>query len=169
MNRLIAINHVANELEGSTVTHDPEGTRYGVVQSEYNAARQAWRVPSQDISLITYQEASDILTDNYWIHCFCYQLNHPVDFAVFQLVVNRGNYGGGEIVHAALNDPNLANDTPPMGPRVVASINSRDPLAITTAILQAQKAHYLSNGNQDSKGEVNRVILTAQICGVTIS
>lgn len=71
--------------------HDPGGaTNLGIIQTEYNAYRQAKGWPAQSVKYITRAEADEIYTKSYWNKVDGDDLPAGVDLVIYDYAVNSG-------------------------------------------------------------------------------
>jgi lysozyme family protein len=158
---LTAIKETAEDLEGSEFTHDPEATRYGIVQSEYDVYREGHKLPAQSVENITQPEYTAIYTDRYWAPLSCSQMPEGVDFVVFQFAVNAG----GNAVKAIQYYLGVHVDGG-IGPETLNAINARENVPqLISELFDVQSEYYDNiaekNPNRNMKylkGWHNRVI-----------
>src|SRR5271157_5529665 len=84
---------VTLEWEGgySNDAHDPGGaTNKGIIQREYDAWRDAQKLPRRGVLHIGDAEVSTIYRDEYWTKAGCDALPGGFDLAVFDAAVNNG-------------------------------------------------------------------------------
>lgn len=141
----VAITEVAEDLEGSDFTHDPEATRYGIVQTEYNTFRAGVSKPQQSVELIAMAEVITIYSQGYWNTMKCGSLPDGVDFVLFQMGVNIGTRRAIGILQGIVG----TGQDGIMGPATVAAAAKLNPAELIDELLNAQDAYYkkISNTN----------------------
>lgn len=75
-------------------SNDPDDhggpTRFGVTQATYDGYRAAVKLPTQEVSEITRDEATAIYRTNFWDVLGCEKLPWPLAVVVFDAAVNHG-------------------------------------------------------------------------------
>ncbi len=143
-----AIAETAEDLEGSEFTHDPEATRYGIVQSEYDRYRAGAGLSEQSVELIEQSEYEAIYRHRYWEPLKCADMPDGVDFVLFQMGVNIGVFRASEILQAQVG----ATVDGAIGPKTIAAAKSMGPTLIEL-LLDAQ-AQYYNQITYDAQGSL---------------
>ena len=123
---------------------DPGGpTKYGVIQTEYDASRRKKGLPPQSVANITIPEAEEIYRIEYWDAIRCGELNPGVADATFDADVNSGDRRAVTWLQEAINQvsgkPGIAVDGS-CGPITVANANASDPAKLIDAMLSLRLA-----------------------------
>ena len=91
--------------EGPTYSNDPDdhghGTRYGIIQTEYNVYRHSNGLPLQSVNLISADEYNEIYWQSYW-QPHCPALPNGLDLSVFNINVNGGSGRGTRLLQQCL-------------------------------------------------------------------
>ena len=96
-----AINFVLQEEGGYSV--DPVPTNKGIEQAEYDTFRRVKGEAHQTIKAITFSEATEIYSDNYWKPALALAGNHDLlSIFCFDTMVNMGLTGATKIIQVAL-------------------------------------------------------------------
>lgn len=132
-----AIQFVAESLEGSDFTHDPEATRYGITQSEYDIERDGRGEGRQSVENISKEEYTAIYSRRYWAVMKCGQMPVDVALVLFEFGVNVGTTTAVKRLQMVVGvDPD--GD---VGPATLAAVNAaKDTVAYN--LLDAQDAYY---------------------------
>lgn len=139
LTELGAIKFVAEELEGSEYTEDPNPTMDGIEQAEYDTLRDSQKKPRQSVANISQQEYTEIYSRRYWGPMHCGLLPPAVALALFQFGVNAGN---GTAVKA-LQDLVGADPDGKMGPETLDLVNAnKSPADLASQLLDAQGDYY---------------------------
>jgi lysozyme family protein len=133
-----AIKEVAENLEGSRYVHDPDPTRYGIIQKEYDRYRAANGLTLKSVNDIAPDEVIAIYDKYYWRPLKAAQLPNGVDFVIFQMGVNIGTGTAALILQRALNVP----DDSIIGPATIAAANAAPRLQLIDSLLQRQDIYY---------------------------
>lgn len=133
-----AITETAVDLEGSDFTHDPEATRYGIVQSEYDNYRSSHGLNLRSVNEIAENEYFDIYIARYWLPMRCGELPDGVDFVIFQMGVNIGNGTAVRILQRALG----VDVDGRVGPETVEAASAANTDVLIDALLNMQEDHY---------------------------
>lgn len=87
--------------EGTTYSNDPDdhghGTRYGIIQTEYNIFRHSNGLPLQSVNLISADEYNTIYWQSYW-QPHCPSLPPGLDLSLFNINVNGGAGRGTRLI-----------------------------------------------------------------------
>ena len=127
-----------------TVPGDPGGTtKWGISQRAY---------PGVDIANLTFYEAAQIASRDYWRKLACDQLPHTFNWDVFDFGFNAGAKRSAEILQQALNICVLAEDQDGLllsvdgqvGPKTIAT-SKAFPADRVRRIFRAYRAdHYMA-------------------------
>ncbi len=123
MKASVAILETLYDLEGDTFVHDPEATRMGITQTEYDKFRAGKGLPVRSVEFIEEPEAIEIYDKRYWSPMKCGQLPDGVDFVLFQMGVNIGTNRSVRILQKIVGtDPDGL-----MGPQTIAAAKAFGP------------------------------------------
>ncbi len=139
MKASVAIKFVASDLEGSKFVHDPEATRYGIVQTEYTKYRHDQGKADRSVEFIEQYEVYAIYYKDYWAVMKCDKLPDGLDLALFQMGVNIGPGTAIKILQKVVGA--VADGY--IGPGTLLAIkNKPDKAALIDALLNAQDDYY---------------------------
>jgi lysozyme family protein len=134
----VAVDEVVNDLEGSEFTHDPEATRFGIVQSEYDRYRTRKGLPLRSVEFIEADEYNAIYGQNFWSPLKCSQMPDGVDFVLFQLGVNVGVGRAAKILQSVVG----VDQDGDIGPQTIAAVKALPPKQVIDGLFEAQDAYY---------------------------
>jgi type VI secretion system secreted protein VgrG len=128
--------------EGTTYSNTPgdhgHGTRYGVIQTEYDVFRHSAGLPLQSVNLISHDEYMTIYWQSYWMP-HCPELRPGLDLSVFNISVNGGPARGTKLLQMCLH---LAVDGI-WGQETTNAVSEiTDPKPIITAFHADERAFY---------------------------
>jgi lysozyme family protein len=137
----ICLPYILKEEGGNSDNpHDPGGrTSKGIIQTEYNAYRQARGEPAQSVFAATDAEVSDIYQQQYW-QPWCPQMPIGVDLCFFDMDVNSGPAEAAKLLQRALN---VAADGH-IGVITLAALKAANPIKLIGSFSDERRAFYKS-------------------------
>ena len=139
--------------EGGFVNHESDrggATNLGVTQATYDSYRTGGGLETQDVKLITGEEAYDIYKQNYWEAVRGDELPERVALAVFDTAVNSGPTRAVKMLQNAVG----VDVDGKLGPQTLDAVYNADPAEVFDAYSQARSEFYDNIVKNDSSQDV---------------
>lgn len=128
--------------EGSKFTNDPQdrggATRYGVIQTEYDAYRTGKGLPLQSVEFITQDEYVDIYLNKYWLPSKCDRMKDKLAIVMFDTAVNNGVGRAAKILQKALG----VTVDGGIGPGTMAALQGADQTVLSGKYIDIRETFY---------------------------
>jgi lysozyme family protein len=152
----------AYTLEGAKYSEDPNPTKFGCEQKEYDRDRTRQGMPVQSIKLIKDTEAYMIFDRNYWSPLRCNELSWPLNMVLFAFGLNLTT-----VAIVCLQVAVGAVITEKMDDFTMKAVKEYDPVFLAQKLLDDQRQHYKDHDKSIIKGLLARCEKTASFTGLT--